>query len=129
MFLFPFINIVKHLRRQILGLLVFGVIFTIALSQVDHKSKSQGIAFSFLTALPIGWLETATTIIVQLDVNDADIGMVYCELIAFLCLFWSLHCFFCASHSTFTELRNTKQFSVVSALLPALSSPQSSSQF
>ncbi|CZR68169.1 related to trichothecene efflux pump [Phialocephala subalpina] len=78
--LFPLVNIVKHVRRQILGLLILSVVFTAALSQVGPGDKKQAIAFSFLTALPIGWLETGTTIIVQLDAADADVGMVYAIL-------------------------------------------------
>ncbi|PMD49988.1 trichothecene efflux pump [Hyaloscypha bicolor E] len=78
--LFPLVNIVKHVRRQILGLLILSVIFTAALSQVGPGDKKQANAFSFLTALPIGWLETGTTIIVQLDAADADVGMVYAIL-------------------------------------------------
>jgi hypothetical protein len=72
------------------------VIFTAALSQVGPGDKKQANAFSFLTALPIGWLETGTTIIVQLDAADADVGMVYgiftSLFLSSLCLLLSATC-------------------------------------
>lgn len=78
MLLFPFVNIIKRLRYQTLALLVFSLAFTAALSRVDRSHKSQAIAFAFLTAFPIGWVETGTTLMVQLDAKDVDVGMVYC---------------------------------------------------
>lgn len=78
MLLFPFVSIVKYLRRQVLALLVFSLVFTAALSTVDRSQEGQAIAFAFLTAFPIGFLETGTTIMVQLDAKDVDVGMVYC---------------------------------------------------
>ncbi|KAH0847595.1 hypothetical protein FOPE_00742 [Fonsecaea pedrosoi] len=80
MILFPLVSVIKHLRRQVLVLLIFSLAFTAALSQVNRSQKSQAIAFAFLTAFPIGWLETGTTIMVQLDAQDADVGMVYAVL-------------------------------------------------
>ncbi|KAL6246018.1 hypothetical protein RBB50_007171 [Rhinocladiella similis] len=77
MLLSPFVSVVEHLRRQMLGLLIFSVAFTAALSQVEHSQKDQAIVFGFLTAFPIGFLETGTTLVVQLDAPDEDIGMAY----------------------------------------------------
>lgn len=79
MLLFPFFRKIGHTKWQILALTLFSVAFTGALSSVDRSSKGKAIAFAFLTAFPIGWLETGTTLLVQLDVDDMDIGMAYGE--------------------------------------------------
>jgi len=79
MILFPWVNKLRHIRWQILGLLLFSITFTAALSSVDRHTRSQAIAFSYLTAFPIGWLESGCTLLVQLDVEDLDLGMAYGE--------------------------------------------------
>lgn len=53
------------------------VAFTAALSQSTPGNRVMAIATSFLTAFPIGWLETGTVLIVQLDAPDEDVGMVF----------------------------------------------------
>lgn len=52
------------------------VAFMAALSQVNRHEKGKAIAFSFLSGFPLGLLDSGLTVIVQLDVDDMDLGMV-----------------------------------------------------
>lgn len=77
MTVFPFINIIKNIRRQLLFFSLMSVAFMAALSQVDRQEKSKAIAFAFLAGYPLGLLDSGLTVIVQLDVDDMDLGMAY----------------------------------------------------
>ncbi|OAL40510.1 hypothetical protein AYO20_00246 [Fonsecaea nubica] len=79
---FPFINVIKRIRRQLLFFSVMSVAFMAALSQVDRHKKSEAIAFAFLAGFPLGLLDSGLTVIVQLDVDDVDLGMAYAILSA-----------------------------------------------
>lgn len=76
---FPFINVIKHIRRQLLVLTLMSVVFTAALSSVDRHQKAHATAFSFLAGYPLGLLDSGLTVVVQLDVEDMDLGMAYGE--------------------------------------------------
>lgn len=77
--MFPFINVIKHIRRQLLVLAIMAVAFMAALATVDRHDKSKAIAFAFLAGFPLGLLDSGLTVIVQLDVDDMDLGMAYGE--------------------------------------------------
>ncbi|KAJ9640795.1 hypothetical protein H2204_003084 [Knufia peltigerae] len=79
---FPFINVIKHIRRQLLVLAIMAVAFMAALATVDRHDKSKAIAFAFLAGFPLGLLDSGLTVIVQLDVDDMDLGMAYAILSA-----------------------------------------------
>jgi len=51
--------------------------FAGALSQVTKATLNQGLAFSFLTTLPVGWFEVGTGLLVQLISEDLDLGIAF----------------------------------------------------
>lgn len=75
--MFPFINVIKHIRWQLIFFSIMSVAFMAALSTVDRHDKSKAIAFAFLAGYPLGLLDSGLTVIVQLDVDDVDLGMAY----------------------------------------------------
>ena len=79
-FILPLVHVLKRIKWQVIVNLVFTMVFTAALSTVNRNTKSQAVAFSFLTALPIAFLEIAPTIMVQLDAEDMDVCMAYCKV-------------------------------------------------
>lgn len=74
---FPLINVIKHIRRQLLFFSIMAVAFMAALSTVDRHDKSKATAFAFLAGYPLGLLDSGLTVIVQLDVDDMDLGMAF----------------------------------------------------
>jgi hypothetical protein len=69
--------LMKRVRYQVLFFCAMIIAFAGALSQCDRQKKSQGIAFSFLVALPVGWFEVGTGLLVQLISDDLDLGIAF----------------------------------------------------
>jgi hypothetical protein len=75
MMFIPLMTIIKHFKYQAIFACSVSVAFVGALSHVTKSTLSEGLAFSFFAALPIGWFEVATGLLVQLIVDDTDLGI------------------------------------------------------
>lgn len=70
-------TVIKHFKWQAVVACAFSVAFVGALSQLSKSDLNQGLAFSFLSTVPIGWLEPATGLLIQLIVDDADLEIAF----------------------------------------------------
>jgi hypothetical protein len=94
----PFVAIIKHVRIQLIVMMAILVAFmggyraayckthnpvltagAGALASCNSSNFGQSAAFSFLAAFPAGILEVMAGLLVQMDSNDADLGMVFCS--------------------------------------------------
>jgi hypothetical protein len=73
----PFTALFKKVRWQTIFFCAMIISFAGALSQVTKATLSQGLAFSFLTTLPVGWFEVGTGLLVQLISEDIDLGIAF----------------------------------------------------
>ena len=80
----PFMTIVKHFKYQVIFFVALNVLFTGLLSTIDKTKETQGLVFSFFAALPVGWFEVVSGLLVQLIVDDIDLGIACCEYPLFL---------------------------------------------
>lgn len=69
--------LVKKVRWQTIFFCAMIIAFAGGLSQVTKAKLNQGIAFSFLTTLPVGWFEVSTGLLVQLMSEDIDLGIAF----------------------------------------------------
>ncbi|KIW84313.1 hypothetical protein Z517_03563 [Fonsecaea pedrosoi CBS 271.37] len=73
-------HIVKHVRLQLIIYMIIVVAFSGALASGNTENKGQSAAFSFLTTFPVGILEVVPGILVQLEIDDTELGTAFAIL-------------------------------------------------
>lgn len=71
--------VIKHVRAQLVFLMLMMIGFTGAMASCNTSNMSQSAALSFFAGFPAGILELTPVILIQLDVTDADLGVVFCK--------------------------------------------------
>ncbi|KAI2637699.1 fungal trichothecene efflux pump [Hypomontagnella submonticulosa] len=117
-------HLVKHLRWQLIIGCVWMTAFVGAMASIDPTERNQAAAFTFLAALPIGWGEIVTMIMVQYVASDMDLGVAFAVVSAMRGVVGSIFT------AVFTaEISNILPAKLTSIAVPAITSaglPESS---